>query len=519
MNLKISVKNFGPIKKGEVELKDLNVFIGSNNAGKSYFATLVYTLMQSLRFDSGGGILYSSRDRSRFKLTHLRNPREEYNSNTINVKKVIDKIIQSYKSDQEEVSLDQDLFSAFQKTILDDFLSVFTTNLKRNMTIQLGDIVRFGENFFEIRISLGNDFIEFINEKNDLKVKNSKLTWKDIRVVLKDEAFNTFKKRMIFGENVNINGDSVIIEYGKTQISNLIKSKDKGNLKEKVYVEEELSYILSEALDMSLPELFNEPRVIYLPAARSGILQAHRIIAASAVQMSPLFGINKIEIPQMSGTIADFLSLILGIDLERSLYRIPKLKENGLLEISGTFENKIIHGKIDLKGTEQHSLPEIIYNLNNHNIPLNRTSSTVSELAPLFLLLKHVMRKDDMVIIEEPEAHLHPANQKLLAELINALVTKKIKLLITTHSDFLLGQLSLLIKTPGTSDSFIRAENTKVNLFKYDDSNKSTKIEKISISDQEGINEEEFGNVYEELYQDHLKMDLNRGGNEEGDLD
>ena len=123
-----------------------------------------------------------------------------------------------------------------------------------------------------------------------------------------------------------------------------------------------------------------------------------------------------------------------------------------------------------------------------------------------------------MVIIEEPEAHLHPANQKLLAELINAMVTNKVQLLITTHSDFLLGQLSLLIKTPVVS-SFIRAAKTNVNLFKYNDLTGSTTVEKVSVTDQEGIDEREFGKIYEELYQEHLKIDIRREASEVGDKD
>ena len=37
-NLKLAVKNFGPIREGEVEFKPLTVFIGPNNSGKSYMA-------------------------------------------------------------------------------------------------------------------------------------------------------------------------------------------------------------------------------------------------------------------------------------------------------------------------------------------------------------------------------------------------------------------------------------------------------------------------------------------------
>ena len=47
-NLKLAVKNFGPIREGEVEFKPLTVFIGPNNSGKSYMATLLYALLKAL---------------------------------------------------------------------------------------------------------------------------------------------------------------------------------------------------------------------------------------------------------------------------------------------------------------------------------------------------------------------------------------------------------------------------------------------------------------------------------------
>ena len=48
--------------------------------------------------------------------------------------------------------------------------------------------------------------------------------------------------------------------------------------------------------------------------------------------------------------------------------------------------------------------------------PFNRTSSMVSELAPFILFLKHIVGPEDLVILEEPESHLHPAIQSQMAQ-------------------------------------------------------------------------------------------------------
>jgi AAA15 family ATPase/GTPase len=46
--LKIQVENFGPVRHGNFLLKPLTVFVGPNNSGKSYLATLAYTLQKTL---------------------------------------------------------------------------------------------------------------------------------------------------------------------------------------------------------------------------------------------------------------------------------------------------------------------------------------------------------------------------------------------------------------------------------------------------------------------------------------
>ena len=43
-DLKLSVTNFGPITKADIDLRPMTVFVGPSNTGKSYMAMLVYAL-------------------------------------------------------------------------------------------------------------------------------------------------------------------------------------------------------------------------------------------------------------------------------------------------------------------------------------------------------------------------------------------------------------------------------------------------------------------------------------------
>lgn len=47
----------------------------------------------------------------------------------------------------------------------------------------------------------------------------------------------------------------------------------------------------------------------------------------------------------------------------------------------------------------------------------------------------------DYLIIDEPELNLHPESQKYLAILLNDLVSKGLKIIISTHSDYLIREL------------------------------------------------------------------------------
>ena len=64
------------------------------------------------------------------------------------------------------------------------------------------------------------------------------------------------------------------------------------------------------------------------------------------------------------------------------------------------------------------------------------TSSIVKTMSSLILYLKHLARKNDLVIIDEPEMNLHPDNQILLTRIFAELVNKGLRIVISTHSDY-----------------------------------------------------------------------------------
>ncbi|MCR5380656.1 MAG: AAA family ATPase [Lentisphaeria bacterium] len=79
------------------------------------------------------------------------------------------------------------------------------------------------------------------------------------------------------------------------------------------------------------------------------------------------------------------------------------------------------------------------------NVEISNLSKGMKAFALLLLLLKkHILRDDDILVLDEPEIHLHPAWQVLYAEIL-VLLQKAFNLnvLLTTHSSYFLEAIQL----------------------------------------------------------------------------
>ncbi len=79
------------------------------------------------------------------------------------------------------------------------------------------------------------------------------------------------------------------------------------------------------------------------------------------------------------------------------------------------------------------------------NIPLHLASSSARGLADLYFYLRHQARQGDLLIVDEPESHLDTQNQIFLARTLARFVNAGIKVLVTTHSDYLVKEINNLI--------------------------------------------------------------------------
>ncbi len=252
----------------------------------------------------------------------------------------------------------------------------------------------------------------------------------------------------------------------------------------------------------NLATLFNRSKVpdfYYLPAARSGVMETYGVIISSLVEGATRGGLERFpEYATFSGIIADFLKQIIN-------YREGRVSSDEMGGIAAVLEDEVLRGEIRVRRNAAGSL-EFRYRpqKSEQTLRMSQSSSMVSELAPLVLFLRGIVQPGDTLIIEEPEAHLHPAAQTKVALTLARLVRAGVRVIITTHSEWLLEQIGNLVregevmklgKNKTEPTTWLTKEEVGAWWFREDEPVKEIEFEHIA-----GIEPEEYGEVAEELY-------------------
>lgn len=118
-------------------------------------------------------------------------------------------------------------------------------------------------------------------------------------------------------------------------------------------------------------------------------------------------------------------------------------RETKFKYLADEIENDILHGKIQV--SDQGELQFFTSNDDEKVIPVHLSASLIKTLSGLIIYLRHQATSNDLIIIDEPELNLHPDNQILLTRILVRLVNNGFRLLISTHSDYIIRELNNLI--------------------------------------------------------------------------
>lgn len=483
--IKINIKNFGPINSGTIDLKPLTIFIGQNNSGKSYAAMLISSLFEcclpnSLKYPSNMNLVGTRW-----------NSRKHFKFNKFSETPLFSEFSTQFEHMQKEDILEvpKDLLKSM---ITDILIDIYKEKLNKEIiglfACPLKDLITIGENNFSFNIKYDKFSVKLKYKKDKLEIED--FDFEPFKVLIKCSEIDSF---MEFDSDPE---DDILIT-----VSYQVFEREK-----EVRI---FRFVYNQLFDLIFDHLFKNVSMphFYLPAARSGIMQGYKALVVSALRtISYNIGIEELEFPKFSGVVSEFLSYLI---------QIPEKKGEFYALVNG-FENKLLKGNIKIKTLDDYSSPEIEYSFQNMEIPLHRSSSTVSELAPIFIYLKYFVVPGSLLIIEEPEAHLHPKNQRLLAQLLVKLVRKDVKILITTHSEYLLEQFDNFLSLSKLNeikrskyydpDNYLNMDEISVYSFKYSSEIQGNIIEEVEIDEEEGISHEEFIKVKEMLYEESYKI-------------
>lgn len=87
-----------------------------------------------------------------------------------------------------------------------------------------------------------------------------------------------------------------------------------------------------------------------------------------------------------------------------------------------------------------------------YTIPLSAAAASVKELAPIELLVRSRNMATTTILIEEPEAHLHPLKQRMIADVLATMYSYGAHIQITTHSDYIIRRLNELVQLQQIKD-------------------------------------------------------------------
>ena len=497
--LTVSAKDFGPISVGKVDLHPLTIFMGRSNTGKSYMAAAIYALMTASYDDEPllfGRAMFPSRQRRRI--------------------------------------LRRSLGMGRRRQLLQEFPSVLQAYIEWSRAQFAEDsesrTIKVSELPFEVQNALTYSVGQFLNSFSDSVIDRLRQTYGETSGFIRRGAGPLDPRLTIQQDQPTLNltiqlseGLRVKPEYDLSQVIVPTEAYDEISFAGIFDEDDERSFFIhsfssleASAIEQVLAGLRFQS--FYLPAARSGIAQGHKVLAASLVRQSRRIGLEPVNIPSLPGITTEFLSHIVSLDK-----RMRRGSRSSDLDNAIRFvENQVLQGRIDLDDSDGLPYPEIVYEQtvvepSLGTFTLDHTSSMVSELAPLILFLKYLVYDGDLLILEEPESHLHPGAQRQMARGIARLVNSGIKVIITTHSDMFVAQINNLLRLGHASNRWIREhdfqpqdclrqEQISAFLFRYDQTAGGSVINPLEIDPETGIDEEEFAGEIELVYDEAIAL-------------
>ncbi len=426
MRLNLNIQNFGKLEDARIHIGGFTVFAGPNNTGKSYVSKLLYSLFNAMNADHGAA-----------RLNDLIQP-------VIHVLEYLSKA-SSGKSQQTE-DIIQDIRDRTQR-----MMGVLFHTHSGNGEFEIFRDLRpeFVKNIETIKKSCGE--LQEIAEKEEF-FKGSPLdvvvTIQALRQHIDELATidsNTDPKDFVLAGLASEIRRNLIMNFQVHNLSHLRSRKGDvivididvegiGNFK---FVDGETSSIEVTGLEL-LREIQKYSKVIYLESPVYWKLKP----ALDNVAKSRRFYKGRESLTGIPNYFYD-LSFALGETYAGDV-AFPDLLER-------------LTGKDGLDGKIAISdIGELVFQERGHSFSLPLTAMGIANVGILALLIERkIIDKDAVVFIDEPEAHLHPAWQVVMAETLFELSRRGVNVVVATHSADILKWIEVHVKEKPEDKEFI----------------------------------------------------------------
>lgn len=401
--MKFAFNNIGPVTRAEMELGDFTIISGRNNTGKTRIGYALYGFMKAFT-----GLVAEKAEL--FCESHFQKV----------ASLSTDEIIEKLRTERlVEWQVDEDLLLEEQGRLIREVTREFSD-------LRISQVFNTSQSEFE-NASLEAEFRrELPAGPLSLNIK------KDLDLSIAYDR-STFSVRLSGTAPV---GDDIIEPF---LTKHLLERLCTFFLLQDPFERQYRPFILSSARH-SIPLFLNE-----LDYVRSQVMRA--------VQQKE-DGQNG-EPDQSSDPLKNLsryaLAIHDNIDFARNISSNAEKHDNMPQDIlSGGIEEMMdgrftsVNGTLRFTAGDSHKL--------SFDIPLHLASSSAWEMSGLYFLLGYFLNGVGLLIVDEPESHLDAENQVRLARLFARIVNSGTKVLITTHSDFILREVNNLIMLSGAHD-------------------------------------------------------------------
>lgn len=483
-NYRVSVREFGPIAEAQVEARPLTVFVGPSNTGKSYLAVLIYALHRCFSGAGPGRAVADFHRRVEMDLMPSAIPSAEIDE----IRSWIGTIESPDSIPPIPAKIVARVRHAVEKgTGLADY---FAQSLPKYYGLpDVGELHRHGASErTTIHLECGQTDHDPTRFAFDFTGENAPAVSGQIAesLVRKGAAIRSLREEL-------------------TEDSSQWRADDDSAGRAV------LRWLVSQVADEAVAPV--RVAAHYLPADRGGMNRGLHAIVGNLLAGAADPDLQGADgSPSFTVGVADFLTRMSRAGAPGRL-RSPK----ELSDLAARVEDEVLAGRVEVVRNAV-GFPRFTYRPrgSDRSLSLLQSSSMVGELAPIVETLRAGLQPGQILIIEEPEAHLHPAKQATLTRLIAGVVRTGVRVLLTTHSEWVMETVGNLVSASrlpeaareriADGDATLTPEEVGVWLFRTGGDPGASTVEEIALDPEVGLYPAGYDNIADTLYNNSVRI-------------